>query len=389
MTVLHCFIVYGNQTEIWSYNLLTALSSKKIRNIVAAYYFRKSSLYSINFEYVEFPFNISSRIGQKFSLLQRAFNIISHGLLRYFYDKWTYFTLRKDNINIIHSHFGPTAWRYHWISIKLNKPHVISFYGKDYECLPFQNPIWEKRYSRLFQEASVFICEGSHGANVLKSKGCPQSKIKIVRLGVEVNNIPFTHRLKQVNALKLIQIASFVEKKGHIYTLKSFIKALKIYPNITLTLVGGGDPEIKANIIQMVNEAKILDKVTFINSVDSNQMYDLLANHDVFIHPSCYAENRDCEGGAPVVLLDAQATGMPIITTSHCDIPEEVLDNLTGIICPEKSIDSLVDAIGRFYEMEQREYQQFSQNAYEHIINNYDISKNAQILNVIYQDIAT
>ena len=32
----------------------------------------------------------------------------------------------------------------------------------------------------------------------------------------------------------------------------------------------------------------------------------------------------DCEGGAPIVLLDAQATGLPIISTKHCDIPDEV-----------------------------------------------------------------
>ena len=68
-----------------------------------------------------------------------------------------------------------------------------------------------------------------------------------------------------------------------------------------------------------------------------------MEGYHVFIQPSCYTATRDCEGGAPLVLLNAQATGMPVITTTHCDIPDEVIHNETGLLTAERDIEGLVD----------------------------------------------
>jgi len=43
----------------------------------------------------------------------------------------------------------------------------------------------------------------------------------------------------------------------------------------------------------------------------------------------------DCEGGAPVSLIEASASGIPVVSTVPCDIPQEVKDGLTGRLLPE------------------------------------------------------
>ena len=122
-------------------------------------------------------------------------------------------------------------------------------------------------------------------------------------------------------------------------------------------------------------------------AVNYETLYKTLEGYDVFIHPSCYADDRDCEGGAPVVLLDAQATGMPVIATRHCDIPDEVVHQKTGMLSNEKDIVGLAQSIEYFYNIDDRMFQAFSNNARNHVEENYNIVENSKNLRSIYTGI--
>ena len=114
-----------------------------------------------------------------------------------------------------------------------------------------------------------------------------------------------------------------------------------------------------------------------------------MSNYHVFIHPSCYAANRDCEGGAPIVILDAEATGMPVIATTHCDIPEEVLHNVTGLLSAEKDVSALAESISTFYKMSNETYQQFSNAARKHVVEKFNIQVCANQLQAVYNKIVS
>jgi colanic acid/amylovoran biosynthesis glycosyltransferase len=70
-------------------------------------------------------------------------------------------------------------------------------------------------------------------------------------------------------------------------------------------------------------------------------------DHDVLLAPSREAEDGDTEGGAPVVLVDAAATGMPIVATRHADIPAVVIDGVTGLLAAERDVEALSELLGR------------------------------------------
>jgi glycosyltransferase involved in cell wall biosynthesis len=57
-----------------------------------------------------------------------------------------------------------------------------------------------------------------------------------------------------------------------------------------------------------------------------------------------------------VVLLDAQATDMLVIATTHCDIPSEVIQNETGLLTPEKDVEGLTNSIRYFCELDNAPY---------------------------------
>ena len=295
---------------------------------------------------------------------------------------------KKEKIQIVHAHFADMGWHFKEVAKQLKVPFVVSFYGWDYEKLPHVKPEYKSRFKKLFKVVDQFICEGSHGASILAAHGCPEEKITIVPLGIQPSQIRFIPRTKTPNQLRLVQIASFTEKKGHQYAIEAVASILKDCPNIELTFIGN-DNELKRRekLEQQIIALGLTKQIHFSPAIDYAQLYTTLGIYDVFIHPSCYAIDRDCEGGAPVVLLDAQATGMPIIATTHCDIPDEVIHQKTGLLSPEKKVEELAQNIKRFYEMDHKEYQTFATNARAHVKKEYSITNNALLLKATYDKI--
>lgn len=60
-------------------------------------------------------------------------------------------------------------------------------------------------------------------------------------------------------------------------------------------------------------------------------------NH-LFVSPSVTAEDGDTEGGAPVTVIELAASGMPVVSSLHCDIPEVLQDGVTGLLAQEKDV---------------------------------------------------
>lgn len=288
---------------------------------------------------------------------------------------------------IMHAHFSYMGWNYLHLAEATKTPMVVSFYGYDYEYLPNREPIWGERYAEMFERVAMFIVEGETGKSKLIAMGCPEEKIRVVHLGVETSTIPFYHRAKKPGELRLVQVATFTDKKGHDLSVRAFIIAAHRCPGITLTLVGKDPEGIRGPLQQLVQEVGLGSRVEFIDGITFAKLHHFLKPFHLFIHPSRYGDKRNSEGGAPVVLLDAQATGMPVLSTTHCDIPEEVIHGETGILVAEGDVDSLAAGIERFYWMEGPEYVGYCENARRHIEKNYDSVDSGRRLREVYEGI--
>ncbi|MCB0641358.1 MAG: glycosyltransferase, partial [Phaeodactylibacter sp.] len=296
--------------------------------------------------------------------------------------------LRQIQPQVLHAHFANVGLRYLTMAQQLDLPLVVSFYGYDYEKLPHLFPKIRLQYQRLFEQAAAIITEGPHGASMLEKMGCPAEKIRVIPLGIRPEQIPFQAQQKPVNRLRLIQAATYTEKKGHRYTLEAFYLALSDCPDLELTLVGEVvDPDLFKSIQAFVDTKGLAERVHFIDFIAPDSFHQKLQAYDVFIQPSCYAEDRDCEGGAPVALLDAQASGVPVIATTHCDIPFEVRHEQSGLLSPEKDILALAESIRRFYRMGPEEFAGFSRNARKQVETHFNVAKSGAKLASLYKEL--
>ena len=93
--------------------------------------------------------------------------------------------------------------------------------------------------------------------------------------------------------------------------------------------------------------------------------------------------NEDTEGGAPVAILEAQATGLPVISSYHADIPEVVVDGKSALLAPERDVETLAKHLEYLVEHPDV-WSVMGRAGREHVKQEYDLTAQVQKLENIY-----
>ena len=377
ISVAHCFHQYLNTTENWAYRLISAAPGIDVH--VVSKEFLPTNFYDPAFRYYLPPL---ARPRPKFTGLIGSYwtKTVERSLRAYPY----YLARALPHIDIVHSHFSFVAWEYRALPRLRRLPHFVSFYGFDYEWLPRNQPEWRERYATLFREVDTVLCEGSHGVRTLERAGCPPHKLAVARLGVDTTTIQMAEGRRRGNGLRLVQIARLAGKKGHVDTLRAFAKALPECPGATLAIVGGNLGGMRERLELLASELGVRDRVTFVEAIDFSRLHEFLGGFDVFIHPSCHMPDGDCEGGAPVVLLDAQAVGLPVISTTHCDIPDLVPHGASGFLSAEHDVEGLAAGIRTLHAMSDDAFGDMRAAARRHVESEFDVRRCGERLRELY-----
>jgi colanic acid/amylovoran biosynthesis glycosyltransferase len=288
---------------------------------------------------------------------------------------------------LLHSHFGSTGWNNLGAARAAHLKHVVTFYGIDVNHLPRVNPRWQQRYREMFNHADGFLCEGPHMGKCLEKLGCPPSKIQIHHLGVNLSQLKFVSRRWESGPLRILVAATFKEKKGICYALDALGIVKKQIP-VAVTLVGEATAEArslleKEKIKEAIRRNGLEDSLQWRGALAYSKLIEEAYGHHIFLSPSVTAEDGDTEGGAPVTLIDLSATGMPIISTWHCDIPEVVLNDKTGYLVPERNAQALSEALIRLADQRQN-WECMGKNGRMHIEKNFDAAQQGARLGSYY-----
>lgn len=242
--------------------------------------------------------------------------------------------------DLLHAHFGTRAWESLRLRRRLDVPMVTSFYGFDAWMMPVQHPVWLDHYRELFAEGSVFLVEGAAMRQRLIALGCPPEKIRIHRIGVDLTTLPYSGR-DFSTGLRILMMGRFVEKKGLVDGLRACAFARARNVDLDVTVIGDAAPQsetgqrIKAELHELARQPGLAGRVTFAGLIPLDQARAALKTHNVLLCPSRHAADGDAEGGFPVVITEAMASGLFCIGTRHCDIPEIIRDHQTGRLCDE------------------------------------------------------
>ncbi len=254
-------------------------------------------------------------------------------------------TGKKVGANLLHSHFGDVGWYNLDTARRIDAAHIVTFYGWDVNQLP-RDPQWKNRYQGLFHGADLFLCEGPHMAECLRQLGCPSEKIAVHHIGVRTAEIPFRPRQwTPGEPLKILIACSFREKKGVPYALE-MIGHLQNRLPVETTIIGGAGPGYSTREVDLIYATiakhKMENRIRMLGFQPHSVLWQEAFQHHVFLAPSVTASSGDTEGGAPVSIIEMAASGMPIISTTHCDIPEVMRPEASRFLAPERNVDALL-----------------------------------------------
>ncbi len=293
--------------------------------------------------------------------------------------------LLRWNARLLHAHFGEEAWHLLEVKRRLGLPMVSTFYGYDASEL-MQSPLWRDRYRELFQEGEMFLVEGSCMKRRLMSAGCPEEKVRLRRIPVDLEKIPFRERSpKMKGPVSFLSCGRFIEKKGHRYALRAFHLLAEDGVDGWIFRVIGNGP-LNDELSDYVRRNGLEGRVEFLGPKTHAEFLSELDRADVFVAPSVTAANGDTEGGAPTVVLEAQAAGLPVVSTRHADIPEVVVENESALLSDERDVDGLARNLKRMAR-EPDLWAPFGRRGRRHMEEHHDMAHAARELERIYLDV--
>jgi colanic acid/amylovoran biosynthesis glycosyltransferase len=250
--------------------------------------------------------------------------------------------------DVIHAHFGPIGCELAPVAAAARIPLVTSLYGVDAAVLPYL-PHWRAAYARLFRHGDRFLAEGPEMRKKVIAAGAPTPRTAIQPIAIDVARYP---RWAPADPPTIAFVGRFVEKKGLPDALAAFARAHARLAGARFVVVGGGAGEQEAR--EAADRLDIAARVDFVGMRSHAEVTALLATTRALIHPSVTAADGDSEGGAPTILLEAQAIGTPIVATRHADIPNVVPDGPGVYLRDEHDVAGLADALALAFDDRQR-----------------------------------
>jgi colanic acid/amylovoran biosynthesis glycosyltransferase len=381
----------GHEVHIYAKK---SVAYKEIHNDIIKYNLLDRTFYYEDYDSLKIPGNTVFRSLNAIPFLIRGFyknplplfkslNFFKYGKeaasLRLLYTSLIFLNRHLDKYDIIHFHFGPNGLLGVLLKdIGVVKGKVItSFYGYDITMYKYKN-----KYDDLFERGDLILLLIDSWKKEFLNLGCNEQKIVVHKIGIDTNKIPFSCSDKsRGDRVKLITVARLVEKKGVKYAIQAVGEVIKKYPHIDYCIIGDGP--LRNGIQNLINELHLNHNVRIVGWKAQEEVKKLMQDSDILLAPSVVGEDGDQEG-TPVVLMEAMAHGLPVLSTQHSGIPELVQDGKSGFLVPERDVQALADRL-EYLISHQELWPEMGRVGRAYVERHHDINKLNDRLVILYR----
>jgi len=267
----------------------------------------------------------------KFTLLRQS-TLIKQGLVRY-------------KPSLIHAHFLPDAVMIAPIAKKLNIPLIATSHGFDTQmsrwslfktCKP-TNWHYLLHERNLYKNADAFIAVSQYMRQRMIERGIADSKIFTHYIGVDTQKFqPLLHQGKFI-----LNVSRHVKVKGIEVLLRAFAK-VPLSEGWQLIQVGAGTETLELQALAI--ELSIDSRVTWLGAQPHDEVKKLMQQCACYIQASMPDQNGQTEAFG-IVLLEAAASGVPVLASRSGGMPEGVIDNETGYLFEPGNFNELAEKL--------------------------------------------
>ena len=273
--------------------------------------------------------------------------IISKTLFKNLNDRYLLKRLNSNKVNAVSIHFLTLAVTYINVVLKIRKPVYIHCHGYDasWDLMDPLNP-QRKMHSDDYIEkvkklagSSFFIANSFNTRDRLKKIGISEDRIYVCNYG-----IPLSNYIKKKNSgeLTILYLGRLIDCKGPELVMMAFDLACKKGLNAKLILAGDGPLRVTCELLKRNLEFR--DKINLPGEVSWEQGQTLLLEADIFTAHNRKGPLTNQEEAFGASIVEAMATGIPVITGRNGGCIETVIHNETGILVEPGDIEAHAEA---------------------------------------------
>ena len=249
--------------------------------------------------------------------------------------------LADNKVDAVLAEFGPTATLVMDACDKMNVPLIAHFHGYDaYRQKTLQT--FGRRYPELFEIADAIVAVSRDMQAQLIKLGAPADKVHYNSCGVEPSVFKGADPLN--NPPTFVAVGRFVDKKAPHLTLLAFQAILEKCPEARLVMIGDG-PLWEA-CRQMTMSLGLASAVELQGVRSQAEVATVMQQARAFVQHSITTHDGDSEG-TPVAVLEAGASGLPVVSTRHAGIKDAVIHEKSGLLVEEGDIHTMAEHMTR------------------------------------------
>lgn len=292
--------------------------------------------------------------------------------------------IRGLNPKIVHGQFGPDACEALPLASIFCVPLIVTFHG--FDATLTDSAHGETRQGRRFlrgrgalkREAARFTAVSKFIAKKLADQGFPQDKIQVHYIGVDTNRFQPDPTIERQNIV--LFVGRLVEVKGCEYVIRAMEQVQREMPSIELVIIGDGP----LREVLEKQAASSLRRFRFLGAQPSETIRSWMSRATVLCTPSTVAASGAAEGFG-IVFIEAQASGLPVVSFSSGGIPEAVSHGVSGYLAPDKDWRALAEGIAKLFR-DQAMWSSFSLAGRELVKRGFDLTVQTGKLERIYEE---
>jgi glycosyltransferase involved in cell wall biosynthesis len=252
--------------------------------------------------------------------------------------------IRLSRARAVLAEYGPTGVQTMEACRRAGVPLIVHFMGYD----ATQRDVLAEHaetYPMMFKRAAALVVVSRAMKRQLVSLGAPAEKVHYNPCGAECRRIASGDPAARPPVF--LAVGRFVEKKAPQLTLSAFASVHRACPEARLRMIGDG-PLLEQSRA-LARELGIEEAVTFLGAQPHAVVQEEMQRARCFVQHSVEAPNGDCEG-TPVGILEAGASGLPVVSTRHAGIPDVVVEERTGLLVDERDVSGMAAQMLRLAE---------------------------------------
>lgn len=257
--------------------------------------------------------------------------------------------IKREGITHLHAHWATYPSTAAWI--------IHQFTGIPYSFTAHAHDIWLEKplLVEKIKAAKFVVTISEYNKRYLNAfSGTELDNIEVIHCGIDVNE--FIFREPTINPLpRLLAVGRLDEIKGFSYLIEACGILRREGIKFRCQIVGEGP--LRQRLEEQIKILNLEGVVSLSGAMPQDELRKIINKSTVFIAPSVQKENGD-QDGIPVVLMEAMALGVPVISTFVSGIPELIRNSDNGLVVEARDTSQLVEAIKKviFSEHVQKQY---------------------------------